>query len=155
MQSLHQINALEVSETRKIRHKIVLALNVVKKDLYESCNFKALPLEMMPCLLEMLQQRLQQSDFPRSLKLRGDATTLSRLYDAINTWPSLPFLFARGPGKLQKKVAKKTKPRKRRKFGDEEDEDDDAWIPRGARTTAKCGRNPETGKWEYTPAPVY
>ena len=112
---------------------------------------------MIPHLLHMLQQRLQQSDFPRILKLRGDATTLSRLYDAINTWQSLPELVARGPGKLQKKVAKtkKTKPRKRRKFGDEEDEDDDAWIPRGARTTAKWARNPQTGKYEWTPAPVY
>ena len=145
-----------MSEARKIRHKVVLALNVVKRDLYESCNFKDLPLEMMPYLLEMLQQRLSQTDFPRSLKCRGDSTSLTRLYDAIKSWHSLPQLFSRGPGKLRKKVAKKTSnPRKRRKFGDEIDEDDEAWIPRGARKTGKHQRNPVSGKWEYIPPPVY
>ncbi len=109
---------------------------------------------MMPYLLEMLQQRLPSSDFPRRLIQRGDATTLSRLYDAVNTWQTLPLLFARGPGKRQKKMAKKnSESRMRRKFGDEEDEDDDAWIPKGARKTGK--QNPESGKWEYIPPPVY
>lgn len=129
---------------------------MVKKDLYESCNFNELPLEMMPYLLEMLQQRLSPSDFPRLLKRRGDATTLSRLYDAISTWQTPSLLFNRGPGKRQKKGTKKnSKPRKRRKFGDEEDEDDDAWIPKGARKTGKSVRNPETGNWEWIPPPVY
>jgi hypothetical protein len=78
------------------------------------------------------------------------------LYEAIKTCQSLPLLFARGPGKRIKKVAQKKKqPRKRRKFGDEEDEDDQPFIPRGARTKGKCMRNPDTGKWEYIPPPVY
>lgn len=129
----------------------MLALNVVKRDLYESCNFKDLPLEMMPYLLEMLQQRISLAG---SLKCSGDKTSLTRLYDAIKTCQSLPQLFSRGPGKRRKKVAKKTS-RKRRKFGDEIDEDDEAWIPRGARTTGKHQRNPESGEWEYIPPPVY
>eukprot|EP00984_Skeletonema_dohrnii_P031584 scaffold24220_cov75-Skeletonema_dohrnii-CCMP3373.AAC.2 len=145
--SHYQINALEVCEAKKIRHKVVLALNKVKRDLYESSNFKDLPLEVMPYLLEMLQQRLSPTDFPRSLKTRGDATTLNRLYVSIKTWQTLPLLFARGPGKRKKKAAKK-RPQKRRKFGDTEGDDDEAWIPKGARTSGKSWRNPVSGKWE-------
>jgi len=153
-ETIRKINALEVCEVKKIRHKVVLALNKVKRDLYESSNFKDLPLEVMPYLLEMLQQRLSQTDFPRSLKTRGDATTLNRLYVSIKTWQTLPLLFARGPGKRKKKVAKK-KPRKRSKFGDTEDDDDEAWVPKGARTTGKSWRNPVSGNWEWIPPPVY
>ena len=154
--SLQQINLLDISVAKKIRHKVVLALNKVKPDLYESCNFKDLPLEMMPYLLEMLQQRLSPTGFPGSLKRRGDKTSLTRIYDAIKTWQTLPLLFARGPGKRRKKVVKKkSNPRKRRKFGEETDDEDEAWIPRGARTTAKYQQNPETGKWEWIPPPVY
>ena len=58
----------------------------------------------------------------------------------------------RGPGKRKKKVAKK-KPRKRSKFGDTEDDDDEAWVPKGARTTGKSWRNPVSGKWEWIPIP--
>jgi hypothetical protein len=49
----------------------------------------------------------------------------------------------------------KSKPRKRRKFGDEGDDDDEAFIPKGARRTAYREYNKETKKWEWIPPPVY
>ncbi len=49
-----QINALNASEAKKIRLKVVLALNHVNKDLYHSCCVDV-PLDMMLYLLEMLQ----------------------------------------------------------------------------------------------------
>jgi hypothetical protein len=83
------------------------------------------------------------------------------------SWQSLPQLFIRGPGELPKstnvevedaptkKKKTKSKSRKRRKFGDAGDDDDDAWIPKGARKRGKWERNSETMKWDYIPPPVY
>jgi hypothetical protein len=91
------------------------------------------------------------------------AKSLSRLFATIKSW-SLPLLFARGPGDFcfclevpAQTAAKRKKkmPRKRRKFGDEENGDDKALIPKGARKTGKYERNPETGKLEFIPPPVY
>jgi hypothetical protein len=66
--------------------------------------------------------------------------------------PSL--LFARGPGKVKEfkkdKKAKKSKPKpkKHRKFGDESDNDDETFIPNGARRSGNSQKNKSTGKWE-------
>jgi len=49
-----QINALDASNANKIRLKVVLPLNHMNKDLYDS-SCVDVPLEMMPYLLEMLQ----------------------------------------------------------------------------------------------------
>ncbi len=56
-------------------------------------------------------------------------------------WPSLPLLFSRGAGGVKangrgagETKKKRTKPekskKKRRKFGDEEDSEDEAYIPK-------------------------
>ena len=44
---IRKINALNASEGKKIRYKIVLALNEANKDLYDPRRFDELPLELM------------------------------------------------------------------------------------------------------------
>ena len=97
----------------------------------------------------------------RYVKVQTDPR-LSRLYDVIVASQSLPLLFARGPGEALKKVVQKkkngksNKPRKRRKFGDEADDDDEAWIPKGVkRNSGKWTRDWRTGVEEYIPPSVY
>eukprot|EP00984_Skeletonema_dohrnii_P007313 scaffold2646_cov60-Skeletonema_dohrnii-CCMP3373.AAC.2 len=183
-ETIRKINALDANEGRKIRLKIALAryANDAKKgvtDLLDPHSFDDLSLELIPSLLEMLQEAIgfnglgnevvtggmkdmdKNKNSPYARKVYSKS--LSLLFDTIKSWQSLPLLFARGPGdfcfdvpaQTDVKVKKKKKPHKRRKFGDEEDGDDDAWIPKGARKTGKHERNPETGKWEYIPPPVY
>ena len=167
----------------------MLALNDVNKDLYNPRSFDKVPLELMPGLLEMLQQGIGDNGFgkdsapKRMLGKKSDQkyrrwnpltkkrettpskndVSLSRLYEVITSWQSLPQLFSRGPGvtkvssKANAKSEKKTsKPRKkRRKFGDESDDEDEAWIPKGARRRGQWKWNPQTRKTEYIPPPVY
>jgi hypothetical protein len=61
-----QINSLNASEAKKIRLKVVLALNHVNKDLYDQLSFDV-SLEMMPCLLEMLQQSIGYDGFGKDI----------------------------------------------------------------------------------------
>ena len=161
-------------------------------DLYNPRSFDSIPLELMPCLLEILQQGIGYDGFgkdiaPKSMpnldatksnlkygrwnpltkkRVKGpskDVESLSRLYEVITSWQSLPQLFARGPGVMKvtskaeaKSKKKSSKPRKkRRKFGDESDDEDEAWIPKGARRRGQWKRDPETNKWNYVPPPVY
>mmetsp|Transcript_26722 Transcript_26722/g.38196 ORF Transcript_26722/g.38196 Transcript_26722/m.38196 type:complete len:116 (-) Transcript_26722:150-497(-) len=87
-----------------------------------------------------------------------EVESLSRLFEVITSWQSLPQLFARGPGvtKVTWSKSKSTsKPRKRRKFGDESDDEDEAWIPKGARKRGLWKWNPQTRKSEYILPPVY
>ena len=56
-------------------HKVVLALNKVKRDLYESSNFKDLPLARGDASTTIVR-----TDFRRSLKTRGDATYHSQSF---------------------------------------------------------------------------
>jgi Ran GTPase-activating protein (RanGAP) involved in mRNA processing and transport len=177
-ESIRKINALDVREGKKIRLKIVLAKRF-KEDLFDLRSFDDVPLELMPYLLEMLHQEIgcdgyggnilqQWANYTKNQTDRWTvakyAKSLSRLYETIKTWQSLPALFARGPGEFCLEEAdeaqttakkKKRNPRKRRKFGDEEDDDDEAWIPKGARKTGEYKLNPETGTWEFIPPPVY
>ena len=167
----------------------MLALNDdVNKDLYNPRSFDKVPLELMPCLLEMLQQGIGYNGFgkdiapkrmlgkksdrkyrrwnpltrkPETTPSKNDVS-LSRLYEVITSWQGLPQLFSRGPGvmkvssKAEVNKKKKSKPRKkRRKFGDESDDEDEAWIPKGARTRGQWKWNPQTRKTEYIPPPVY
>ena len=158
-------------------------------DLYNPRSFDSIPLELMPYLLEMLQQGIGYNGFGKEVAPKDmmnmksdrkygrwnpltkkwekgpskDEESLSRLYEVITSWQSLPQLFARGPGVMKvsskaeaKSKKKKSKPRKkRRKFGDESDDEDEAWIPRGARKTGQRKWNSETRKWDYIPPPVY
>eukprot|EP00574_Skeletonema_japonicum_P001287 CAMPEP_0201741184 /NCGR_PEP_ID=MMETSP0593-20130828/46684_1 /ASSEMBLY_ACC=CAM_ASM_000672 /TAXON_ID=267983 /ORGANISM="Skeletonema japonicum, Strain CCMP2506" /LENGTH=750 /DNA_ID=CAMNT_0048235513 /DNA_START=170 /DNA_END=2419 /DNA_ORIENTATION=- len=164
-ETIRKINSLDVREGAKIRYKVVLAINHVNSDLYNPRSFDSIPLELMPSLLEMLQQRIGYNNFgkeiaPKTMPNMGvsksysshgtwnpltrkrekeaskDVESLSRLYEVITSWQSLPQLYARGPGVSKVSMGKSkstSKPRKRRKFGDESDDGDDAWIPKGAR----------------------
>eukprot|EP00985_Skeletonema_marinoi_P006169 scaffold2682_cov90-Skeletonema_marinoi.AAC.2 len=182
--SFRKINALDASEGIKIRYKLVLALNHVNTDLYNPRSSDSIPLELMPCLFELLQQGIGYNGFGKDIAPKTmpnldkkkssswgiwnpltrkrekasskDVESLSRLYEVITSWQSLPQLFARGPGVTKLAKTKSTaKPRKRRKFGDESDDEDDAWIPKGARKRGQWKWNPQTRKREYSPPPVY
>ncbi len=192
----------------------MLALNHVNTDLYNPRSFDNVPLEMMPFLLNMLQQDIgyngfgtdiapktmpnmdtyafrpygrwnpetrrteydtnsghRWNPFTRKLEKKGDIShgtkSLSRVFEVIMSSQSLPHLFSRGPGEFkitnkgdstttaEKKKKNKSKSKKRKKFGDANDDDDDAYIPKGARKRGKWERNPESGKREYVPPPVY
>eukprot|EP00984_Skeletonema_dohrnii_P004626 scaffold1634_cov118-Skeletonema_dohrnii-CCMP3373.AAC.24 len=181
-ESIRKINALDASEGIKIRYKLVLALNHVNTDLYNPRSFDSIPLELIPCLLEILQQRIGYNRFGKDIAPKTmpnldasrrawnpltqetenasskDVESLSRLHEVITSWQSLPLLFARGPGVTTVPETNKkstAKPRKRRKFGDESDDEDEAWIPKGARKRGQWKWNPQTRKWEYIPPPVY
>ena len=136
-QTIHMINTLDVCEGKKIRYKVLLALNEVNKDLYDDRSFNDVPLELMPYLLEMVQQKVKYDRHEVVLKPNNRTMSLGRLYEIISGWQSLPLLFVRGAGKLKrKKKIQLKKHRKRRKFGDEEDDDDEPFIPRGATSLA-------------------
>jgi hypothetical protein len=156
-----KINALDITEGKKIRYKAVLAINEVQPDLYDPRNFASIPLELMPKLLELVQQEL---DFGRdsTIRLVPKKSSLNCIYEVVTTW-NTPLLFARGAGKLKKKEKappvnqkkkSQSKGRKRRKFGDESDDDDEPYIPVGARKRGKRVYNPELNKWEYIPPTV-
>ena len=106
--------------------KLVLAFKEVDKDkeLYNSLNFDTVPLEMMPHLLELLQQRIGFNGFGKSVTPNGmdlahyswnplqyntennakstlARESLSRIHDTIMSWQSLPQLFVRGPGEVE------------------------------------------------------
>ena len=132
-----KINALE-NEGEKIRYKVVLALCVLNKDLYDPRSFNDIPLELMPKLLELLQQEVGCKGFGegivKSVRKRNTINRLSNLYEAIHQWPAFPSLFSRGPGKLKRK-------RKRKLKVADEDED---WAPKGARKQKKSSVEPSS-----------
>jgi hypothetical protein len=175
-----RINALDISEGKKIRYKVVHAINTAKTDLVDPRNFNSIPLELMPQLLELVQQsvnfeygsdaqvKLFVPKSPRSHQAERDEegrvqpqAPLNRIYEIITSW-NTPLLFARGAGKLKpKKKTPKTQQkksqskRKRRKFGDEDDDDDgEPYIPLGARKRGRSVYNPELAKWDYIPPTV-
>eukprot|EP00984_Skeletonema_dohrnii_P015180 scaffold6504_cov127-Skeletonema_dohrnii-CCMP3373.AAC.1 len=188
-ETIRKINALNVSNGKKIKLKIILARTVGEKpkDLLESQKLDQLPLELMPYLLAFSQLELGYNNYgaevmpteaPRCLEERtgpywngltrryvedSKDPRLSRLYDVIVASQNLPLLFARGPGEALEKVVQKkkngksNKPRKRRKFGDEADDDEDeAWIPKGVkRKSGKWTRDWRTGVEEYIPPSAY
>lgn len=165
-ETIRKINARVVSAAEKIRYKVILALNRVNENLCDPRGFDDVPLELMPQLLEILQQDIGCNGFGKGLGPKyWDRTkrtrfmwntelgrsidtdrTLPRLFEVIKASPNLPLLFQRGAGKLEGKKktsenkAKRKAPkkrRKRRKFGDEDDADDGPYDPKGRR---KCGR---------------
>ena len=184
-ETMRKINSLDASEGKKIRYKVVLALTEVNKDLYNLGSFNDVPLELMPYLLEMVQQEFGYKGFgmdvvPKSMTNQDRGRTwqwnaltrtckriaepdpsLRRLYEIITAWQSLPLLFVRGAGELEtKKMTAQTKKksqskRRKRKRFGDEDDDDEPFIPKGARKTAKWVRNPETRRYERIPPPIY
>ena len=127
---LNKINALE-NEGEKIRYKVNLA-KTQNKDFVDTHTFDDVPLELMPKLLEMVQQEIGCKGYGegivKSVKKRNKINRLSNIYEAIHQWPAFPSLFMRGPGKLRKKRKKKVA-----------DEDED-FVPSGFRKTKKPRR---------------
>ena len=162
------INLLD-SEGMKIRYKVVMALFTFNPDLFHPRSFDDVPLELMPRLLNLLQQEIGCDGFGADIVASSSMTkgrpfckrkwnretrgwqnffdpTLARLYEVIMAWQSLPLLFVNGAGELPKKKEgkqPKRKTKKRRRFGDEDDDDDEPYIPKGGR---------KRGRWVHQPA---
>jgi hypothetical protein len=173
---IRKINALGVNDSRKIRLKVILAIKNTKPELYDLRNFaEDVPLELMPRLLELVQQDYkygrEREDIQlvyKSKRQRYSVNSkgpLNMIYELVTSW-NTPLLFARGAGKLRRKknaapnkkalpVEKnQSKRRKRRRFGDENDEEDEPYIPKGTRKNGRWMFNSETDRWERIPPTV-
>jgi len=76
---------------QKIRMKVVAALCGVDGDLFDLSHFNDLPLELMPRVLELIQEHTKlRKKVVRSRELERDA--LSRLFHTLRGW-ELPLLF--------------------------------------------------------------
>eukprot|EP00985_Skeletonema_marinoi_P008921 scaffold4087_cov153-Skeletonema_marinoi.AAC.2 len=96
---------------------------------FNSSDFQNVPLELMPRLLELVQQELGYGRYGREvwkapIRAKGSNPCLTRVYEVVHGWTMLPSLFARGPGKLKKKSKKKRKHAYAFK-----DDDDQEWTP--------------------------
>jgi len=146
-EELGKINALE-NEGEKIRYKVVLALCVLNKDLYDPRMFEDVPLELMPRALELVQQEIGCHGYGegivKSVKKRNTINRLSNLYELISQWPDFHLLFSRGPGKASLTKTGKLK-RKRDMVAKKKvaDEDED-FVPNGFRKTKKRKR-----RWQW------
>ena len=133
---MQKINALG-SEGQKIRYKVVLALFTMNEDLFNPRSFANVPLELIPRLLELVQQEVGYNGFGKGVFERtnkrrsGEDPTLDRVYQTITEWPSLPLLFVRGAGKLPKK-----RRQRKRKVADEDEE----WAPK-SQVSAKTAQS--------------
>ena len=158
-QELGKINALE-NEGEKIRYKVVLAKKQ-NKELINNRMFDDVPLELMPRVLELVQQEIGCHGYGEgiveSVKKRNTINRLSNLYELISLLPDFHLLFARGPGKgsLTKtgKLKKKQDIVVKRKRVADEDED---FVPNGIPKAKKrkTWRRTEEG-WRFVePEPV-
>ena len=86
---MKSINSLD-SEGIKIRYKVVLALFSYNKDLFHPRSFDEVPLELMPRLLELVQQEIGFNGFGKGVfdKVRKMKSTreLRRLYQVVTEW---------------------------------------------------------------------
>ena len=145
-EELGKINALE-NEGEKIRYKVVLAKKQ-NKELINNRMFDDVPLELIPRVLELVQQEIGCHGYGegivKSVKKRNTINRLSNLYELISQWPDFHLLFARGPGKasLTKtgKLKKKQDIVKKRKAADE----DEDFVPNGFR---KANKRP---RWQWS-----
>lgn len=90
-QEVLKINKGDYSIQQKIRKKVVLALCGVDGGLFDLSHFNDLPLQMMPRILELIQEHTETrrvNDTP--VQLEKDA--LSRLFHTLRGW-ELPLLF--------------------------------------------------------------
>ena len=109
--SIFRINqTIEFSIGQKIRKKVVLALCGLEGELFDLGHLNDLPLEVMPRVLELIQEHTEARTLSRcSVHLEIDA--LSRLFHTLRGW-DVPLLF----GNLRKppeSVATRTRKRGR------------------------------------------
>lgn len=149
---IKRINAIDKKQGQKIRYKVVLALFGSNKELFNCRNFDDVPLELMPRLLELVQQEIGYHGFGKGdvvyeMKRRSRGVvdpTLQRVYEVVQGW-NAPLLFSRGagelpgPGRKSKKSAKskrQRKPKRKLLLGDDDsdsDDDDVEFVPAGGR----------------------
>ncbi|KAK1739999.1 leucine-rich repeat protein, partial [Skeletonema marinoi] len=88
-ETIRRINALDASEGAKIRYKLVLALNHVNTDLYNPRSFDSIPLELMPCLFEMLQQGIGYNGFGKDIAPKTMPNLDTKKSSSRGTWNPL------------------------------------------------------------------
>lgn len=102
------------------------------EDLFDPRSFDEVPLELIPRLLEMVQQEIGFKGYGKAVskrKTRGKYVdpNLDRLYTVFTEW-NTPLLVQRGPGKLRRKKPTKKKRSRKRKIGDDDDDScDEDW----------------------------
>jgi len=86
---MKNINSLD-SEGMKIRYKVVLALFSMNKDLFHPRSFDEVPLELMPRLLELVQQEIGFNGFGEGIAEKStekqSTRELHRLYQVVTEW---------------------------------------------------------------------
>jgi hypothetical protein len=92
------INALE-NEGQKIRYKVVLSLFTLKTIKLNHCDFQHVPLELMPRLIELVQQEMGYGKYGRGIwkapvRRKGSNPCLTRVYEVVHGWSMMPSLFA-------------------------------------------------------------
>ena len=90
-QKVININKGDYSIQQKIRKKVVLALCGVDGGLFDLSHFNDLPLQLMPRILELIQEHTTvRSCSVMPIQLKKDA--LSRIFHTLRGW-ELPLLF--------------------------------------------------------------
>jgi Ran GTPase-activating protein (RanGAP) involved in mRNA processing and transport len=92
------INALD-NEGQKIRYKVIAALFTLETITFNPRDFQNIPLELMPRLLELVQQELGCGKYGREvwkapIRAKGSNPCLTRVYEVVHGWTMLPSLFA-------------------------------------------------------------
>lgn len=92
------INSLD-NEGQKIRFKVIAALFTLETIAFNPRDFQNIPLELMPRLLELVQQELGYGRYGREvwkapIRAKGSNPCLTRVYEVVHGWTMLPSLFA-------------------------------------------------------------
>jgi hypothetical protein len=92
------INALD-NEGQKIRYKVIAALYTLKTIKLKQCDFQHVPLELMPRLIELVQQEMGYGKYGRGIwkapiRAKGSNPRLTRVYEVVQGWSMMPSLFA-------------------------------------------------------------
>jgi len=92
------INALE-NEGQKIRYKVIAALYTLKTIKLKQSDFQHVPLELMPRLIELVQQEMGYGKYGRGIwkapiRAKGSNPCLTRVYEVVHGWSMMPSLFA-------------------------------------------------------------
>jgi len=94
---LRRINALDTAG-QSIRFKVSLAMFTLKTIQFNPLAFQHISLELMPRLLEFVQQQVGYDGYGKNIwkvnrKERGKNPVLSRIYEVMTGWSMLPSLF--------------------------------------------------------------
>jgi hypothetical protein len=92
------INALD-NVGQKIRYKVSASLFTLESITFNPRDFQNIPLELMPLLLELVQQELGCGKYGREvwkapIRAKGSNPRLTRVYQVVHGWTMLPSLFA-------------------------------------------------------------